>query len=133
MPILSCCCNFISIIINSDAFQARLAARKEVVVDPVVVATLEQRFKALATKSAENVMKKLEANELDGKFALEVLKESGKLAGYGASDRGGGATIQTNFVVALPGPAASAQVWAERFAVQGAEVVTPRMDDAPSE
>ena len=63
---------WMSIVINSDAFRTRLAARKSELVDPVITAACEERMRALASRSMDVLLEKLEAG--DGKTALEALK-----------------------------------------------------------
>lgn len=104
---------WVSRVVNSDAFQARLAERKTELVDPALVASIEEKIRAAADKSLDVVLEKLHlVPTLDQ--ALNVAKEMTKALGFGARDRG--VTVQNNFVVALPGKAASAEEWAARNA-----------------
>lgn len=50
---------WVSHIIASDAFQMRLAARKDELIDPTIRATIEERFKALVYRSLEVLHEKL--------------------------------------------------------------------------
>ena len=50
---------WISTIMASDAFKERLAGRRGEMVDPVVLATVEDRFEALAQRSLEVLQEKL--------------------------------------------------------------------------
>jgi hypothetical protein len=120
----------ISIITSSDAFQARLAKRSGDIIDPILTATVEERIRGLAVKSAEMLAEALDKDPKDVKLALEVFKESSRAGSYGAK---AAVAVQTNFVVHLPGPASSSAEWKERFAPGGAPVLLPRVDDAPSE
>lgn len=120
----------ISIIMNSDAFQAAYAKRRCEVVNPLLNATLEARMKGLAAQSAANLAEALEREPQNVKLNLEVFKESAKAASYGAKAQ---VAVQTQFVVHMPGPAASSTEWRERFAPSEAPVLLPRTDDAPSE
>ena len=52
---------WVSTIMQSDAFQARMAARREEIVDPMLKVTLEERFKAMVTRSLEVLQQKLSA------------------------------------------------------------------------
>lgn len=52
--------SWISTIINSDAFQARLAARRAEIVDPTLQLTLEDKWRGLTARSVEVLMKKLD-------------------------------------------------------------------------
>lgn len=120
----------IAIIMGSDAFKARYFKRRGEIVDPIISARIEDRLGALAHRSAEIVHEKLEANPLDGKFALEVLNTATKGLGMGTPKP---PQINTQFVVHLPGPAASSDEWASKFAPASGEMLKPVLDDVPSE
>src|SRR5882724_4516211 len=51
---------WISNVFASDAFQARLAQRREEIVDPAIKATVEERTKALLIRSLEVLAAKLD-------------------------------------------------------------------------
>lgn len=51
---------WVSIVINSDAFKARLAERKEELIDPAIRASLEERFRAVVHRSLTVLQEKLE-------------------------------------------------------------------------
>ncbi len=74
---------WVSTVITSDAFQAFLAEKKERIVDPVLRGAVEESFKGLVLRSIEILRKKLDG-DVDGGFALEVMKHSSKALGYGA-------------------------------------------------
>lgn len=104
---------WISRVIGSDAFQAKLATRKNEIVDPFITATIEERLRGLAIQSLEVVSEKLAAAPtLDG--GLKALELATKSLGFGARDRGGPA-VQANFVIQMPGKARSAEEWAEAY------------------
>jgi hypothetical protein len=119
----------VSIIMNSDAFQAAYARRRAANVDPVMVASVEDRIKQLASRSAELLSEELEKSP-STKLVMEVFRESTRAGSYGVKAP---VAVQTQFVVALPGPATNSQEWLERFAPNQAGVVKPRLDDAPVE
>lgn len=104
---------WVSRIFGSDAFQARLAQRKCDIVDPTLVASVEERLRAVAGRSLDLVLEKL-ANPalctLDQ--AMKAVEVSTKALGYGA--RQTNVAVQTSFVVALPQQTASAADWAEQ-------------------
>ena len=100
---------WVSRIMNSDAFQARLALRKEELLDPVIVASIEEKFRALASKSLDVVLDKLSVTN-SAELGLKALEISAKALGYGARQQN--LNVQTNFVVALPAKAADAGSWA---------------------
>lgn len=100
---------WVSRIMNSDAFQARLALRKEELVDPSIVASIDEKLRALASKSLDVVLEKLTAtNSAD--IGLKALEISSRALGYGARQQN--LNVQQNFVVALPPKAQSSEDWA---------------------
>jgi hypothetical protein len=113
---------WLSRIRNSDAFLARLAERKQAIVDPSLVLSVEEKLRTIVDKSAEIIMNKLEQTQ-SVDLALKALDLGGKLAGYGARQQG--PVVQNNFVVALPPKSTTEAGWA---ATHGPEVidVTPK-------
>ena len=107
---------WVSRIMNSDAFQARLALRKEELLDPVIVASIEEKFKALASKSLDVVLDKLSVTN-SVELGLKALEISAKALGYGARQQN--LNVQTNFVVALPAKAADAGSWTSAHSPHG--------------
>lgn len=104
---------WVSRIINSDAFQARLAQRKADLVDPSILLTVDEKLRAIANKSLDIVLDKLatSANFDQGMAALEL---STKALGYGA--RTANVNVQQNFVVAMPQKAPDSTSWAAKHA-----------------
>lgn len=100
-----------TIVIGSDAFQAALAKRRDELVDPFLIATIEERFRGLAMQSLDVIAEKLAAtNNTD--VALKALDISSKALGFGARSSGSGDKIQNNFVVQLPPKAVDPASWA---------------------
>jgi hypothetical protein len=77
---------WISQIINSDAFQSRLAARKDELTDPIIRASVEERIKGLVERSLEILREKLAAPsaQVPATLALRAFELSTRAAGYGA-------------------------------------------------
>jgi len=101
---------WVSQIVNSDAFQAFLATRKEELVNPVITASVEEKLMTLAKKSLDVLHEKL-ATEPKADTALKSLEVSTRALGYGAkADR----EVNFNFVVALPQKAESNAAWLEQ-------------------
>lgn len=94
----------------ADAFQSRLAERKNELVDPAIKATVEERFKGLLLHSLEVLRRKLEQPTIEAETALKAVDIASKALGYGAK-------VQQNnnvqFVVHVPGKSATAEAWAE--------------------
>lgn len=100
---------WVSRVTNSDAFLARLAQRKADIVDPALSLSIDEKLRAVASKSLDVVLEKLTATQSPD-MALKALETTTKALGYGARQQN--LNVQQNFVVALPGKAASAQEWA---------------------
>lgn len=109
---------WVSRIFASDAFQARLAARKEEIVNPVITASVQDRIQGLAMQSLEIIAEKLEATR-NPDLALKAFELSTKAAGYGA--RQDKVQVQNNFVVALPPKVEDPTAWAAKH--RGGDVV----------
>lgn len=104
---------WVSRIMNSDAFLARLAQRKADLVDPSIALSIDERLRAVAAKSLDVVLEKLELVPT-GEFALEAAAMASKALGYGA--RQSNLNVQQNFVVAMPAKVADAEQWASKYA-----------------
>lgn len=76
---------WISNVMASDAFQARLAARREEVIDPVIRATMEERVKALVLRSIEVLQEKLEKPAVSDTVALRAFELGAKAMGMGGN------------------------------------------------
>lgn len=74
---------WISNILASDAFQERMAARKTEIVDPVIKATIEERFRALVIKSLDVLQTKLNAATVSDTVALRAAELGAKALGVG--------------------------------------------------
>lgn len=102
---------WVSRVMNSDAFLARLAARKSDLIDPAIAQTLEEKFRVLASISLDTVIEKLSVTK-NPDTALKALEISSKALGYGARQQN--LNVQQNFVVAMPTQAATPEEWASR-------------------
>ena len=70
---------WISCLVNSDSFQARLAQRKLELADPQLVQNVNERIRSTALRALDIVNRKLDANE-SASLALETLGLTTKLA-----------------------------------------------------
>lgn len=102
---------WISRVVCSDAFNARLAERRTKDVEPIIH-TFEERLKGLAGQSLDILTEKL-ATVKSADLALKCLELGTKALGYGA--RQTNVAVQTNFVVALPGKAEDAGTWSKSY------------------
>lgn len=107
---------WVSQVLATDAFQSRMAQRKNEIVDPVIKANIEERMKGLILQSMQKLQEKLAVNPSD-ELTLGVFSAATKAAGYGA--RNLGPTINNSFVVNVPGKSASSDAWAEQYSPAG--------------
>lgn len=72
-------------ILASDAFQAQYAARAKEMVDPTLLATVEERFKGLVLRSLEVLEEKLAkpSDEIPDQLALQSFNVATRAAGFG--------------------------------------------------
>lgn len=78
---------WVSLVMSSDAFRERLAARKSELVDPAIRASVEERFKALVTRSLEVLQEKLAApsSTIPDNLALRAAELGAKALGIGGN------------------------------------------------
>jgi len=104
---------WISQIINSDVFRARLAERKGEIVDPVLTATIQERLAAVAGESLNRILEKLAGPVTQSDdFLVKTAKLATDAMGYGARPQG--QTTNVAVVVQVPAKAASSTEWAVR-------------------
>lgn len=75
--------SWISNVLASDAFQERLAARRNEIVDPLLRATLEERTRALYLQSLSVLQAKLDMPEVDPKVAIACAELGARSLGLG--------------------------------------------------
>lgn len=78
--------SWVSQVIASDAFQARLAERSNELVDPTIKATVEENFRALVLRSMDILRQKLDkpVDEIPDNLAVRTFELATRAAGYGA-------------------------------------------------
>jgi hypothetical protein len=101
--------SWISQIMSSDSFKARLDARRKAVIDPVLIQNVEERMEGVMSQALDVIAEKLEAGR-SPELALRALDISSRALGYGARDRNA-ANVNVSFVVALPQKAQSSEQW----------------------
>lgn len=107
---------WISLVVNSDAFQARLAERRAELVDPEIVASIQERLQAVASASLAKLHERLSdpARVLNDDFLFRTAELSTKALGYGARTPAAGST-NVAVIVQVPNKAASVQDWSARY------------------
>lgn len=78
--------SWVSQVLTSDAFQARLHQRKDELTDPTIRATIKERFEAMVRRSLEILEQKLNkpADQVSDQLVLQTLGLTSRAAGYGA-------------------------------------------------
>ena len=76
---------WISNVLASDAFQSRMAARREEIIDPAIKATIEERFRALVIRSLDVLQAKLAAPAVSDNVALRAAELGAKALGIGGN------------------------------------------------
>jgi hypothetical protein len=81
--------SWISTIMTSDAWLARLAERRAELVDPAIAASIEHRFRAMCSRTLAVLEEKLNrpAVEIPDQLALQALQITSRAAGFGARDQ----------------------------------------------
>jgi len=99
---------WMSIIVNSDSFQERLAERKGELVDPKIRATIAQKVDAAASRAMDRIIDRLDS-PMHGSIKTQDLVSIAKLAV--APKTSLPAPTQNLFVVQLPPAAANSADW----------------------
>lgn len=74
---------WVSQMLSSDALQELIAKRRQEIVDPVIAASLEERFRGLTMRSIEVLMAKLEAPAVEASVAVRCAELGAKSLGLG--------------------------------------------------
>lgn len=64
---------WISRVVASDSFKARLAERKAALIDPVIARSLNERLRGVTARAVEIVAEKLDKEEVSAAYALDAL------------------------------------------------------------
>ena len=78
--------SWVSQVISSDAFQARMHERREQIADPTIRATMKERFDGVIRRSLEILEHKLnkDADRVPDQLVLQAMGLASRAAGYGA-------------------------------------------------
>lgn len=76
---------WVSQVMSSDAWQSAMAARRDEVVDPVLVATINERFTAMTNRSLDRLMEKLNAPAVSDNVVLKAVELGAKAMGVGGN------------------------------------------------
>ncbi len=77
---------WVSLVMASDNFKMRLEERRKELIDPILIHTIEENFKGLASRSLEILKAKLDKDpdEIADSLVLKTLEITSRAAGYGA-------------------------------------------------
>ena len=76
---------WVSNVMASDAWQSAMAARRSEICDPVLVATVEERFKGITLLSLERLKQKLEAPQVSDNVVLRAVELGAKALAVGGN------------------------------------------------
>lgn len=108
---------WVSRVMSSDAFKARLAERRKEVIDPILTQSVEERFTAVLEKGLDNLHEALVKRPDDTDLAITSIEVASKAMGFGAKVAQG-PVVQNSFVVALPPAVKSVDDWQKQHAPQ---------------
>lgn len=123
---------WMSICINSDAFQERMAERKALLTDPQLIATINQRLDAVAKRALDKIIDRLDSPT--AQIKNNDLIAMAKLGVGDKNNRPAGPQIQQNlYVVALPAPAPDTKAWLGNLSNANStpRVVQPFIENEP--
>lgn len=105
---------WVSRAIHTEAFQGRLKQRKDELVDPTILSSVEERLRGAAAFALDKVMEKLDTANLDQ--ALKVATAATTALGYGARPQGWERQgPQVAVVVNVPQKAATQEDWVSKY------------------
>lgn len=64
---------WISRVVGSDAFQARLAERKATLIDPQIARSINERLRGVTVRAIDVIADKLDKDEVSAAYALDAL------------------------------------------------------------
>lgn len=79
--------SWISQVISSDAFQAKLMERAAEIEDPTLIASIEEGLKGILSRSMELLKAKLDKPDPADNLVLRSIELSSRALGYGARDQ----------------------------------------------
>lgn len=106
---------WVSILVNSDAFRAKYAARKAELVDPYISEGAETRLKAVVNEAANELVKRLTLapGGMSVRELTSVVGVASKALGMGVAQQGP-AVQQTLYVIPAPAAPTNVAEWQQR-------------------
>lgn len=76
---------WVSLVMSSDAWKSAMAKRREELVDPTLLATINERFAAMTERSLQRLMEKLDAPMVSDNTVLKAVELGAKAMGVGGN------------------------------------------------
>lgn len=76
---------WVSLVMSSDAWKSAMAKRREELVDPTLLATINERFAAMTERSLQRLMEKLDAPVVSDNVVLKAVELGAKAMGVGGN------------------------------------------------
>lgn len=76
---------WISNVMASDAWKSAMAKRRSELVDPILIATVEERFEGMTRLSLERLQEKLSAPQVSDQIVLKAVELGAKALGIGGN------------------------------------------------
>lgn len=114
--------SWVSTVKNSDAFQARLAGRRKELIDPAIVASIDEKFRAMADVSLAKIIERLHVAPSED-FLLSTAKLAAGALGYGGKVQQASSQVNVAVVVQVPSKIPSSADWAAQHAIPVAQRV----------
>lgn len=116
---------WVSLVMSSDAFKERLEARRAELVDPTIRATLEERFKALVTRSLEVLQEKLSqpTTAIPDNLALRAAELGAKALAIGGNAPPPAVPVPPDYLEKLADRLSTLNNRGVTYEIQDAEVV----------
>jgi hypothetical protein len=79
---------WVSTVMSTDTFKTALEKRRKELIDPVIAASIQERFEGLARRALEVIEEKLSApaSAISENFAIRSFEVASRAAGFGARD-----------------------------------------------
>lgn len=115
---------WISTIVNSDAFQSRLASRKSELVDPIITQSIENQLRGVLSESISVVSKKLSKPSLvKMEDAIKAVEVCSKALGYGARQDDSKVKVNVQNVVVVPTREATSDSWTQAYSPHNVKTI----------
>ena len=126
--------SWLSQVMASDAFKAKLAERKDALVDPVLRLQIEERFKGLVERSFQVLMEKLSkpSAEIPDQLALRAFEVSSRAAGFGAKAVPAGGDVNVDVHLNLLGDRLTGLLSRKRAEISPT-IIDGTCEESPSE